>query len=188
MGTGGGRKTAVLLLNMGGPETLRGIRPFLRNLFSDPEILRLPAALRIPLAALIAALRAPKVAPKYAAIGGGSPIRRLTGEQAKALEEELASRGAGTFCLAAFRYSPPFIAEAVGEALARGAERLVALPLYPQYCRATSGTSLGEVRRALNRKGISGKERDARLVEVASWPDHPGYLDALADTVTEAFS
>src|SRR5512137_634772 len=107
----GTKKTAVLLLNMGGPETLKGIRPFLYNLFSDPAILPCPALARRPLAALISALRAPKVAPRYAAIGGGSPIRRLTEEQGKALAEELASRGVEVSCRPAFRYSPPFVAE-----------------------------------------------------------------------------
>src|ERR1051325_11431484 len=83
----------VLLLNLGGPETLDDVRPFLYNLFSDPEIITLPALLRKPLAAFIAVTRAPKSRGYYASIGGGSPLRRITEAQASALAARLGERG-----------------------------------------------------------------------------------------------
>src|SRR5215813_5076197 len=87
-------KLGVLLFNLGGPETLADVRPFLYNLFSDPEIIRLPIrALQKPLAWLIATSRHKKSAGYYAQIGGGSPLRRITDEQAAALSSELRQRG-----------------------------------------------------------------------------------------------
>ncbi len=175
------KKTAVLLLNMGGPETAAGIRPFLFRLFSDPAIIGAPAPVRIPLAALLSTLRASRVRPRYAAIGGGSPIRHLTAEQGGALAARLGERGLNAACFTAFRYSPPFTAEAVEAALSWGAERMVALSLYPQYCSATTGTSLAQLERVLARRRFPRE----RLTLIRSFPDHPGYLAALAETVEE---
>lgn len=89
-------KVGVLLLNLGGPERLEDVQPFLYNLFADPDIIRLPAGVRFLqplLASAIAALRAPKSAEGYAAIGGGSPLRRITDEQAGALRGALRRKG-----------------------------------------------------------------------------------------------
>ena len=85
----GGRRTAVLLLNMGGPDSLDAVQPFLRNLFSDPAIIGLPGLLRRPLAAIMSARRARKVRPRYALIGGKSPIGTITFQQAKAVGQAL---------------------------------------------------------------------------------------------------
>src|ERR1051325_5469521 len=83
----------VLLINLGGPEKLEDVRPFLYNLFSDPEIIKLPSVLRKPIAAFIAVTRAPKSRGYYSKIGGGSPLRRITEAQAAALAVRLAERG-----------------------------------------------------------------------------------------------
>jgi ferrochelatase len=180
METGGGR-TAVLLMNMGGPDSLDSVRPFLRNLFSDPAIMGMPAALRRPLAAFLSARRARKVRPRYELIGGASPIGPITSEQAKAVEEVLGSSFGPV--LPAFSYWHPFISEAIRDAARSGADRLVALSLYPQYCQATTGTCLEDL--SMNLPGTSF-ENSTHIVD--SWASDPAYLDALAGTIRDALS
>jgi ferrochelatase len=173
-----GRQKVVLLLNLGGPATLADIRPFLVNLFSDRDIIRLPGGglLQRPLARLIAWRRAPKVAPHYAAIGGGSPILSFTLAQARALESRCGCR-----CLVGMRYSAPTIEGALRGAAESEPEEVIALPLFPHYSRATTGSVFRELERAWVRLGLSLKVR-----RVESYPDHPGYLAALAETIQEA--
>jgi ferrochelatase len=177
----GGRQTAVLLLNMGGPDSLDAVRPFLRNLFSDPAIIDLPALLRRPLAAMISARRARKVRPRYELIGGKSPIGPITIEQARAVGQALGP----TFgpVLPAFSYWRPFISDAVNEASRSGAGDIVALSLYPQYCLATTGTCMEDVSMSLPGTPF---EDSVRVID--SWAAYPPYLDALAGTVGEALS
>lgn len=173
-------KTAVVLLNMGGPDSLEAVRPFLENLFSDPEILQFPlsALVRKPLARFIASRRAPKVVEKYRQIGGKSPLREITEAQARALGEVLGS----TYSVhVAMRYWNPRSAEAVEGIRASAAERVLMLPLYPQFCRATTGSSLGDLDMALDRRGLGRLPR----VVVRSWHDFPSYLDSLAEAVRE---
>lgn len=169
----------VLLLNMGGPDTIDDVSPFLYNLFSDREIIRLgPAPLQKVLAWLIARRRAPKSREIYRRIGGGSPLRRLTTEQARALETALAPTG-NYHVRVAMRYWPPMAEETLGELVAGGVQSLIALPLYPHYSRATSGSSLSDLRRAHRRLCPQ-----LPLIEIPSWPDHPGYIAALATSIT----
>ena len=177
--TQGGRQTAVLLLNMGGPDSLDAVRPFLRNLFSDPAIIGLPSLLRRPLAAMMSARRARKVRPRYELIGGKSPIGTITLDQAAALDQALDSSFGPV--LPAFSYWRPFISDAVGEASRSGADSLIALSLYPQYCLATTGTCLEDV--SMNLPGTPFED-SAHIID--SWATHPPYLDALAATVDEA--
>jgi ferrochelatase len=180
-----GKKTAVLLLNMGGPDSEAAVRPFLFNLFADRNIIGLPAPLRYPLAYLLCTLRAAKVRPRYRAIGGKSPLPELTAAQGRALTEALAGRGMAATAYPAFSYWYPLIHESVDRAIDGGAGRIVALSLYPQYCRATTGTCLAELHRALRarRQSFNGE-----VTVVDRWPDHPGYLDALAGTVKETLA
>src|SRR5215510_4729108 len=106
-------KIGVLLLNLGGPETLDDVRPFLFNLFSDPDIIRLPFRfMQKPIAWLIASRRHKKSGGYYSLIGGGSPLRKITGEQAQALESALRTRGIGAQVYVAMRYWHPFTEEA----------------------------------------------------------------------------
>ena len=177
----GGRRTAVLLLNMGGPDSLEAVRPFLRNLFLDPAILGLPAALKRPLAAFMAARRARKVRPRYELIGGKSPIGPITFEQARAVGQVLGPAFGPV--LPAFSYWHPFISDAVGEAARSNTDSLIVLSLYPQYCMATTGSCLRDV--SMNLPGTPFED-SIRIID--SWPTHPGYLDALAATVKEALS
>ena len=171
-------RTAVFLMNLGGPRSLDEVEPYLYELFSDPLVITAPfGPLRPLLAKLISRTRAPSSAEKYALIGGKSPIVEGTEAQARALAAVL---GAGFTCHLAMRCGHPSTEEGVREALAAGAERAVALPLYPQYANATTRSSLLELRRRWP------KERP--LAEVCTWHDHEGYLDASAAALRETLA
>ena len=145
MGRAGGRaegRVGVLLLNLGGPDQLEDVRPFLFNLFSDPEIIRLPFSwLQKPLAWLISTSRAKKSQENYKLIGGGSPLRRITEEQARALQAALRERGQEAQVYIGMRYWHPFTEEAVARIKRDAIDQLVILPLYPQFSISTSGSS-----------------------------------------------
>jgi protoporphyrin/coproporphyrin ferrochelatase len=178
-------RTGVVLTNLGGPDTPDAIEPFLENLFSDPIILSVrPGFLRRFVARRIARSRAPKVAKDYARIGGASPLPRLTNDQAHGLEAALERRAEGRFAVAvAMRYWRPFTEEAVEVLLARGCDRFLHLPLYPQESRATTESSSLELRRVL-----AAKAPKAAFLEVRSWHDAPGYVRAVRATVDEGLA
>src|SRR2546423_2239219 len=143
------RRIGVVLFQLGGPDTLDAIEPFLYNLFCDPDIIDFPFARigRKPLAKLISTTRAKKVQHHYAVIGGGSPIRRFTEQQARALQLKLVSSGIDARCFVAMRYWHPFTQEAIEHLRAAECDEIVLLPLYPQYSSTTTGSSLNEWRR-----------------------------------------
>jgi len=171
-------KTAVFLMNLGGPRNLQEVEPYLYDLFSDPLVIDAPLGpFRKVLAWIISNRRAPSSAEKYQLIGGRSPLVEGTEAQARALAAAL---GPGFTTHLAMRCGHPNTEEGVGEALAAGAERAVSLPLYPQWANATSKSSLLELRRVW--------PRDRPLVEVCTWHDHPGYLEAVAGTVRDAIA
>src|SRR5437763_6732120 len=127
------RRLGVVLFQLGGPDTLEAIEPFLYNLFCDPDIIDFPFARigRKPLAKLISSTRSRKVQHHYASIGGGSPIRPNTERQARALEHELRKQGLDARCFVAMRYWHPFTAEAISELRQADCDEVVLLPLYP---------------------------------------------------------
>src|SRR5947209_13308830 len=129
------RRVGVVLFQLGGPDTLEAIEPFLFNLFCDPDIIDFPFARigRKPLAKLISATRARKVQHHYSTIGGGSPIRKHTECQARALEADLRSHGLDAHCFVAMRYWHPFTSQAIAELRDAQCDEVVLLPLYPQY-------------------------------------------------------
>ncbi len=171
-------RTAVFLMNLGGPRSLDEVEPYLYELFSDPLVVTAPfGPLRPLFAKIVSKARAPSSAGKYALIGGKSPIVEGTKAQAAALERAL---GPGFSCHLAMRCGHPNTEEGVREALAAGAERGVALPLYPQYANATTLSSLLELRRVW--------PRERPLAEIRSWHDHEGYLDASAAALREALA
>lgn len=171
-------KIGVILLNMGGPTKLQDVRPFLYNIFSDREIIRLgPPFLQKPIAWYIARKRAPKSMAIYAKIGGGSPITKITREQQHALEQALKENGDFTV-VTAMRYWNPTTDEALATLTAKGIKTIVALSLYPHFSCATTGSSLNELKRKIR------QVQPVTLHEIASWPDHPGYLAALAEKIT----
>jgi len=163
-------------MNLGGPRSLAEVRPYLYDLFLD-VLPRGLGPLRQPLAFLIAKFRAPSSAEKYELIGGRSPLVERTEEQARALARAL---GPGFSTHLAMRCGRPGTREAVAEALAVGAERAVALPLYPQWANATTLSSLKEMR--------SHWPADRPLYEICTWHDHPGFLEAAAGTLREAIA
>ena len=171
--------TAVFLMNLGGPRSLEEVEPYLYQLFRDPLVVTLPFGPFRPLFAwAVSHFRAPSSAEKYALIGGKSPLVEGTMAQARALEGVL---GDGYRCYLAMRCGHPSTEEAVQEALLAGAERAVALPLYPQYANATTRSSLLELRR----RWPKGR---GSLTEICSWHDHPGYLEAAAAVLRETMA
>lgn len=176
------RQIGVLLFNLGGPEALADVRPFLYNLFSDPDIIRLPwRAMQRPLAWLISSGRKRKSTGYYKQIGGGSPLRKITGEQARALESRLAERGTNVRTYVGMRYWSPYIEDAIEEIWSDRITDLVVLPLYPQFSISTTGSSLNRLNELMRANG-----RDApRLVEVNNWHDDLGYIEVLTKSIAE---
>ena len=172
----------VLLFNLGGPDTVADVEPFLVNLFSDREIIELPGGrLLQPLfARLIARKRGPEVRHNYMRIGGGSPQLRLTRAQGAALEARLNTNGRKFQTFIAMRYWKPSTEQALEEMDAAGVSRVVTLTLYPHYSRATTGSSETALRQALDSPRWRGR---FEVSGVPSYPEEPLYLDALADTV-----
>jgi ferrochelatase len=177
------KKIGVLLLNMGGPEKQENVLPFLYNLFSDRQIIRLgPALLQKPLAALIARRRAPKSRENYQKIGGGSPISAITARQAEAVEHALAADG-NFLVRPCMRYWHPFAAAALMEMSAAEVTELIALPLYPHYCQATSDSSFHDLREHNRKLGLN-----LPLREIRSWPIEPDYIASLTARVQEGLA
>ncbi|MBD2482274.1 ferrochelatase [Planktothrix sp. FACHB-1365] len=174
-------RVGVLLLNLGGPEQLQDVRPFLYNLFSDPEIIRLPFAwMQKPLAWMISTLRYKKSQENYKAIGGGSPLRRITEEQALALQASLQDKGQDMRVYVGMRYWNPFTEEAVAKIKRDQIEQLVILPLYPQFSISTSGSSF-RVLEKLWQQDPSLQKIDYTVIP--SWYNRPGYLQAMAELI-----
>ncbi|HIK15439.1 MAG TPA: ferrochelatase [Leptolyngbyaceae cyanobacterium M33_DOE_097] len=174
-------KFGVLLLNLGGPEQPEDVRPFLFNLFSDPEIIRLPFPwLQRPLAWMISSLRSKKSQENYRQIGGGSPLRRITEEQAQALRVKLKEKGEDVSIYVGMRYWHPFTEEAIARIKRDNVSKLVILPLYPQFSISTSGSSFRLLER-LWKEDPSLHTIDYTVIP--SWFDRPGYLQAMADLI-----
>lgn len=171
-------RRAVVLMNLGGPDSPAAVRPFLFNLFSDPAIINLPAPLRLPLAWLIARRRSAVAADIYDHLGGSSPLLANTEAQARALEAAL---GDGYRCFVAMRYWHPLTAAAVREVKAWQPDEVVSLPLYPQYSTTTTGSSLAAWRSETRKQGLACPMR-----EIAEFPVLPGFIAALAAAIDEA--
>jgi ferrochelatase len=136
------RRVAVVLFNLGGPDSLAAVRPFLFNLFADPAIIGLPALARLPLAALIAGLRDRSARLNYARMGGASPLLAETRAQAEALKGALQNEAAEAEVFIAMRYWRPFSAETAAAVAAFAPDEIVLLPLYPQFSTTTTASSL----------------------------------------------
>ncbi|BAS93608.1 Os05g0361200, partial [Oryza sativa Japonica Group] len=179
----GNEKIGVLLLNLGGPETLDDVQPFLFNLFADPDIIRLPRLFRFlqkPLAQFISVVRAPKSKEGYASIGGGSPLRQITDAQAEALRKALCDKDIPAKVYVGMRYWHPFTEEAIEQIKRDGITKLVVLPLYPQFSISTSGSSL----RLL--EGIFREDEylvNMQHTVIPSWYQREGYIKAMATLI-----
>ncbi|RWW24662.1 hypothetical protein GW17_00011043 [Ensete ventricosum] len=176
-------RVGILLLNLGGPETLNDVQPFLFNLFADPDIIRLPRLFRFlqrPLAKLISVIRAPKSKEAYAAIGGGSPLRRITDEQALALKLALNDKALHANVYVGMRYWHPFTEEALHQIKKDKITKLVVLPLYPQFSISTSGSSI-RVLQSIIREDAYFASLPISIIE--SWYQREGYVKSMADLI-----
>ncbi|HXQ53223.1 MAG TPA: ferrochelatase [Stellaceae bacterium] len=173
-------RVAVVLFNLGGPDSLEAVEPFLYNLFSDKAIVALPNPVRALVARLIARRRGKVARHIYARMGNASPIVANTETQAKALEQAL---GPGFRCFIAMRYWPP-LSEAVAAAVkAWRPEEVALLPLYPQFSSTTTASSLSAWRRATAKVGLAAPTR-----AVCCYPAEPGFIAALAARLAAALA
>ena len=174
-------KLAVVLFNLGGPDSDAAVEPFLRNLFSDRAIIPLPAILRKPLGALIAHRRAPVARHIYGKIGGRSPIVEETQAQARALEAALASQGHEARCFIAMRYWKPRAEEAAHTVAVWNPGGIVLLPLYPQFSTTTTASSLDDWDDAARRAGVNAPQ-----MRVCCYPWDDGFVTAEAELIAAA--
>jgi ferrochelatase len=170
---------AVVALNMGGPDSLAAVEPFLRNLFADPDLIQLGWArpLQPLLARLIARRRASFSRAAYSQIGGRSPIREESTAQVQAVVAAMAAAGVAAQPYLAMSYWHPFPAETAAAVRADRITRALLLPLYPHRSRTTSGSAFRTIESAL--AGIA-------TARIEGYATAPGYLDALCDRITEA--
>lgn len=174
------RRSVVVLLNLGGPDSLDAVQPFLFNLFSDPDIFKLPLArlTQRPFASLVSRRRAPEAAKGYAAIGGKSPLLENTQAQAQALQQALDAEDAGLDVRICMRYWHPMASEVVAELKRSGYERVILLPLYPQYSSTTTGSSVHAFEDECARQRY-----EPRVNLIREWYDEPIYHRAIAQTL-----
>ena len=177
-------KIAVVLFNLGGPDSLDAVKPFLRNLFSDPAIIALPAIFRFPLASFIAGRRASKAKKIYAQIGGASPILGQTEMQAQALQEALATGGNywdEWRCFVCMRYWHPMTEKVVQDVRRFAPDQIVLLPLYPQFSTTTTGSSFGAWDDAVARLGVKTRR-------IKSYATQPGFIDASVELLKQGLA
>jgi ferrochelatase len=178
-------KIGVVLLNLGGPDSLDAVEPFLYNLFCDPDIIDFPGAFlfRKRLAKLISSRRHLRVQKQYAQIGGKSPLKDHTLKQAALLEEKLNEVFLAKVYVA-MRYWNPSTDDALDAIERDGIKRVILLPLYPHYSKATTVSSMKEWENRL-------KERHGRLdldtTLIDAYYDHPTYIDAFVERINQAF-
>ncbi len=173
------KPVALILLNMGGPDSLEAVEPFLYNLFSDRELIQLPAGglLQKPFAKLISHFRAKKVVENYRMIGGKSPLLEWTRKQAEGIAARLGDRFRPFVIM---RYWQPRAEDVLAQIKAEGIHTAVVLSMYPHYTRATTGSSVNDFRAAVAKVH---PELEYQLIE--EWYDWPGYIEALANRVNE---
>ena len=174
------RKVGVVLFQLGGPDSLAAVEPFLHNLFLDPDIIDFPFAklARPALARLMAASRAKRVQKSYAKLGGKSPIVEWTHRQARALEATL-RESLDARVVVAMRYWHPFTDEAIEELAKHSVSELILLPLYPQYSKTTTGSSLNEWRRRFPGSALA----NVPVKWIEHYHDHPAYIDSLVEMI-----
>ena len=175
-------KIGVVLLNLGGPDSLDAVEPFLHNLFCDPDIINFPGSFLVRkwLAKLISSKRHPRIQEQYKQIGGKSPLKDFTLGQARLLEEKLNDKFPARV-FAAMRYWHPFTEEVLDDLEREGINKVILLPLYPQFSKATTESSLKEWKKQLSLREKSDIEW--KLVE--HYYDFPPYIDACVERVNQ---
>jgi len=171
------KKIAVVLFNLGGPDDLDAVQPFLFNLFNDPAIISLPNPFRWVLARFISKRRAPIAKDIYRRIGGKSPLLELTQQQASALESELADLGE-VKCFIGMRYWHPMVLEAAERVQQFDPDQIILLPLYPQFSSTTTGSSLEAWDCASHLTGMTKKAR-----AICCYPEEPGWIGSQVDLI-----
>ena len=173
------KPTALILLNMGGPDSLQSVEPFLYNLFSDRELIQLPAGalLQKPFAKMISKRRSKKVVANYRAIGGKSPLLEWTQKQAAGIAERL---GKQVRPFVIMRYWHPRAEAVLAEIKSQGIDKAVVLSMYPHYTGATTGSSINDFKRSVKK---IHPDLEYQLIE--EWHDWPAYLDSLAKRINE---
>lgn len=166
---------AVLLLNLGGPQSPEEVPRFLRSMLGDPEVVDLPWPLRFALSHLVATLRTKKALARYAQIGKKSPVVPSTLRMAAALEEALDRE---YIVRAAFRHSEPGILEVLTSLANKGVREIFALPVFPQFAGSTTGSCFREVRKACRSLGI-------QYIGLEAYPDAPKYIESLIADLPE---
>jgi ferrochelatase len=176
-------RLAVVLMNLGAPDRLGAVQPFLFNLFNDPAIINLPQPARWILAQVISRRRAPVAAGIYEELGGASPLLPNTEAQAVALTKDLNSRGLAqqVRCFIAMRYWHPMTEQAAEAVKAWGPDRILLVPLYPQYSSTTTASSVGEWRRRARQVGLT-----APTTTLCCYPALDGFVSVMADQVRTA--
>jgi len=169
-------KVAVVLLNLGGPDSLDAVQPFLENLFNDPDIFKLP--FQKALARYISKKRAPKVQKEYELIGGKSPINEWTEKQRLLLENKLRKAGNDVDVLVAMRYWKPLTQEVVTKVETGNYDKVIILPLYPHFSVSTTGSSFNEWKRFY-------KGEESKVIYINSYQTHPLYLKAINERIDE---
>lgn len=178
-------KLGVILLNLGGPDSLDAVEPFLYNLFSDSDVINFPDFLqwlKVPFGYLISKTRAPQSRAKYASIGGSSPQLSITEAQGRAIEAALAERGVPAKSYIAMRYWSPFTSDALKAIKADGVKRVVVLPLYPQFSVSTTASSLRVLEQEIS---VDPQLQEVSSIVIPTWYNREGYINALARLVAE---
>ena len=173
-------RVAVVLFNLGGPDSLEAVRPFLFNLFRDPAIITLPAIARYPLAALISTTRNKMAQANYAIMGGRSPQLPETEAQAVALQAELVARGVEAKTFIAMSYWKPFVRDTAADVAAWAPDQIVLLPLYPQFSTTTTASSLKAWAKSYKGPGQSRA--------IGCYPTAPGVVEAYATEIRKTWN
>ncbi len=176
------KKIGVVLLNMGGPDSLEAIQPFLYNLFSDHDIIQIPKPIQKPVAFLISKIRAKKTEEYYKVMGGKSPQKEQTEAQAYALQKEL---GEKYKIVVAMRYWHPFTEEALEKLKNEDLEKIILLPLYPQFSKTTTGSSFNEFYRKLEKFKKEGNFKNIEVVEIKSYHNYPTYIKSMVENIKQ---
>lgn len=183
------QKIAVVLFNLGGPDQLDAVKPFLFNLFFDPAIISVPQPFRWLIAKIISRQRAPVAREIYRQIGGRSPIVPQTQRQMDALSHVLSDLG-DVKCFMAMRYWHPFSEEAVDDVLAFEPDQIVLLPLYPQFSTTTTASSLNAWQKAWDARVGPGHtfQKSPETKEICCYPEVKGWIEAQADLIRQGLS
>jgi ferrochelatase len=178
------KKRAIILFQLGGPDSLEAVEPFLYNLFCDPDIIDLPGAFlfRKTLARIISSRRAPKVRELYKNIGGASPILSQTMEQANSLKKSLKKKNVTADIHVAMRYWHPMTEEVVERIKNDNIDEVILLPLYPQYSKVTTGSSANAWNAAVKKMNVNHSSTE--LIEC--YYDHPLYIQAIVENINRS--